>query len=51
MSNNYIFISRFLPPCSIVCFVVHFDYFRLKNHAWAYMKRQLLTLLQRVIYL
>ena len=27
MSNNYILLNRFLAPCRIVCFVVHFDYF------------------------
>ena len=26
-----IFLSRFLSPCSIVCFVVHFDYFIIKK--------------------
>ena len=37
MLNNYIFLSRFLSPCSIICFVVHFDYFIIKNHAGAYV--------------
>ena len=31
MFNNYFLLSRFLSPCWIVRFVVHFDYFENKK--------------------
>ena len=47
--HNYILLTCFLSQCWIVFFVVDFDSF-IKKHAWAYVERQLLNLLQCVIY-
>ena len=32
ISNNYTLLSRYLSSCLIVCFVVYFGYFTIKNH-------------------